>query len=89
MAQEVLPDVILSDVQMPVMSGEQLAMAVRGNPLLKATPIVMLTARADESLRLRLVFSALCMPALLTPLVQLQTGVQEFLSKPFSLPELM
>jgi CheY-like chemotaxis protein len=59
-AQEVLPDVILSDVQMPVMSGEQLAVAIRGNPLLKATPIVMLTARSDESLRLRLVCLSLC-----------------------------
>jgi len=72
MAQEQQPDLILSDVMMPGMSGEQLVSALRTHPELDDTPIVMLTAKADDGLRSRL----------------LQQGVQDFVPKPFSVDEL-
>jgi CheY-like chemotaxis protein len=49
------PDVILSDVQMPIMSGDTMVLKMRAMPQLRTVPIVMLTARADEALRLRMV----------------------------------
>jgi len=67
------PDLILSDMMMPGMSGDQLVAALRARPELEQTAIVMLTARADSELRLRL----------------LQGGAQDYLLKPFSVAELL
>jgi signal transduction histidine kinase/DNA-binding response OmpR family regulator len=66
------PDLILSDVMMPEMSGDELVRALRARPEFAATPIVMLTARADDDLRVRL----------------LREGAQDYLTKPFSIEEL-
>ncbi len=66
------PDLIISDVMMPDMSGDQLVRALRRRPELEQTPIMMLTARADPELRLEL----------------LRGGAQEYLLKPFSAAEL-
>ena len=47
--QQERPDIILSDVMMPVMDGNMLCRMVKGDPLLATIPFVMLTARlADE-----------------------------------------
>jgi hypothetical protein len=49
------PDVILSDVQMPVLSGDQMVLKLRSTAQTQQIPVVLLTARADEALRLRMV----------------------------------
>jgi len=73
MALALQPDLILSDVMMPGLSGEDMVLALRRLPGLADLPVVMLTARADEAMRVRL----------------LQEGVQDYLSKPFSVEELL
>ncbi|MBX3468341.1 MAG: response regulator [Planctomycetes bacterium] len=66
------PDLVLTDVMMPGMSGEQLVAAIRARPELDPIPVVLLTAKADDELRVRL----------------LRGGAQDYLMKPFSLEEL-
>lgn len=66
------PDLILTDVMMPRLSGDQLVRQVRSHPKLDATPIVVLTAKTDDDLRVRL----------------LKQGAQDYLMKPFSVEEL-
>ncbi|OGT89922.1 MAG: hypothetical protein A2286_06380 [Gammaproteobacteria bacterium RIFOXYA12_FULL_61_12] len=67
------PDLILADVMMPRMSGDQMALALRRRPEMADVPILMLTAKADRELRLRL----------------LKAGVREYLIKPFNAEELL
>lgn len=66
------PDLILSDIMMPALSGDQLVAAVRTHAELAAIPVVLLTARADDQLRVQM----------------LLTGAQDYLIKPFSVAEL-
>jgi diguanylate cyclase (GGDEF)-like protein/PAS domain S-box-containing protein len=73
MALDLLPALILSDVMMPRMSGDRMAEAIRRYPQFDDTPIVMLTAKADDALRSKL----------------LQHGVQDYIHKPFSTSELL
>jgi len=42
-------DVIITDLNMPVMDGLQLIRSVRANPSHKGTPILMLTTEADDT----------------------------------------
>jgi light-regulated signal transduction histidine kinase (bacteriophytochrome) len=58
---------------MPNMSGDQMVAELRKHPELTDVPIVMLTARADDELRVNM----------------LRLGVQEYLNKPFSDDELL
>jgi DNA-binding response OmpR family regulator len=62
-----LPDANLTDVMMPRMTGEEFVRAVRRNPELDGVPVLVLTARADDALRAKL----------------LRLGAQDFLMKPF------
>jgi PAS domain S-box-containing protein len=71
-ALELRPDVIVTDMMMPEMSGEELTRAVRTHPELDGTPIVILSARTDDELRVRL----------------LRQGAQDYLTKPFDVEEL-
>jgi signal transduction histidine kinase len=66
-ALEVRPDLILCDIMMPRMSGDRLVKEIRAHGELEDVPIVLLTARADDELRLRL----------------LREGAQDYLHKPF------
>jgi signal transduction histidine kinase len=66
------PDMIVSDVMMPGVSGAQMVDAIRTHPALDNMPILMLTAKADDELRVHL----------------LREGVQDYLLKPFSAEEL-
>ena len=72
LATQLLPDLILSDMMMPVLNGEQLLREVRKRKELDAIPFVVLTAKADDEKRVKL----------------LQAGAQDYLMKPFSLEEL-
>ncbi|MDP8921279.1 MAG: ATP-binding protein [Chloroflexota bacterium] len=66
------PDLILSDVMLPEMSGDQLVRAARARSELETVPIVLLTARSDLDLRVQL----------------LRDGAQDYLVKPFAVEEL-
>lgn len=66
------PELILTDIMMPVASGEWLVHELRRHADLDRVPIVVLTAKADEELRVRL----------------LRGGAQDWLAKPFSTAEL-
>jgi two-component system alkaline phosphatase synthesis response regulator PhoP len=73
LACEQKPDVIVTDFQMPVMTGLELVEKLRQQPATKDIPVIMLTARGfsieDEQLR--------------------DLRISEFLSKPFSPRELL
>ncbi len=71
-AVELEPDLILSDIMMPEMSGDELVRAIREYAGLASVPILLLTAKADEELRVRL----------------LREGAQDFVMKPFRVEEL-
>ncbi len=67
-----LPDVIVSDVMMPVLSGLGLLAALRASPSTDFVPVVLLTARATSEDRLEGV----------------QSGADAYLPKPFDPDEL-
>ena len=68
----IVPELIVSDVMMPVMSGDQLVSEIRRRDALDGVPILLLTAKADDNLRVRL----------------LRSGAQDYVMKPFSPDEL-
>lgn len=70
---DVLPDVILLDWMLPGESGLILAKRWRANPRTKQVPIIMLTARGDESDRV----------------AGLDAGADDYIAKPFSTKELL
>lgn len=72
-ALEHLPDLVITDYQMPFLTGLELCMRLKENPLTRATPALMLTARgfglAEEHLN--------------------QTNIAGVISKPFSPREIL
>jgi DNA-binding response OmpR family regulator len=48
------PDLVLTDIMMPRMSGERMVAKMRERADLADTPVMVLSARADEPLRIRL-----------------------------------
>lgn len=72
MAAEARPDLIISDLMMPRISGDLLIQRLRQRPELDHTPIVLLTARTNDDVLIRL----------------LREGAQDYLVKPFVLEEL-
>jgi two-component system, OmpR family, phosphate regulon response regulator PhoB len=67
------PDLILMDWMLPGVSGVELARELKGAPLTKDIPIIMVTARTEEEDRVR----------------GLNIGCDDYLTKPFSFPELI
>jgi two-component system alkaline phosphatase synthesis response regulator PhoP len=63
-----LPDLVLLDLMLPGMDGLEVCRALRGDPATAAVPIIMLTARAEESDRI----------------VGLELGADDYITKPFS-----
>src|SRR6478609_8268955 len=48
-AQTLLPDLILLDLMLPVMNGLEVCQQLRGGESTRKIPIVMLTAKAEET----------------------------------------
>ena len=67
------PDLVILDWMLPGLSGIELCRRLRARPETKRLPIIMLTARGEESERVR----------------GLATGADDYIVKPFSLPELI
>jgi PAS domain S-box-containing protein len=68
-----LPDLLLSDIMMPRMSGFELLRAVRSDARLARLPVILLSARAGEEASIE----------------GLEAGADDYLIKPFSARELM
>ena len=70
---ERLPDLVLLDWMLPKVSGIEVCRRIRGRPETRNLPIIMLTARGEETDRVR----------------GLDTGADDYLPKPFSMTELI
>ncbi|HEY1224571.1 MAG TPA: phosphate regulon transcriptional regulator PhoB [Brevundimonas sp.] len=66
------PDLVLLDWMLPKLSGIEVCRRIRGRPETRNLPIIMLTARGEESDRVR----------------GLDTGADDYLTKPFAMTEL-
>jgi len=68
MAREVRPDICFLDLQMPPMSGDEVCAAIKQDPELSGTHVIILTARGQETDKQRI----------------MEAGVDEYMTKPFS-----
>lgn len=73
LAAERTPDMILLDWMMPKLSGVEVCRRLRKKSKTRTTPIIMLTARGDETDRI----------------TGLDYGADDYVVKPFSMPELL
>ena len=71
--RERVPDLLVLDWMLPGLSGIELCRRLRTRPDTTQLPIIMLTARGEESERVR----------------GLATGADDYIVKPFSVPELL
>jgi two-component system phosphate regulon response regulator PhoB len=71
--KEQMPDLVILDWMLPGLSGIELCRRLRARPEARHLPIIMLTARGEESERIR----------------GLATGADDYVVKPFSVPELI
>nr|AGC72318.1 PAS/PAC domain protein [uncultured bacterium A1Q1_fos_1093] len=68
-----LPDLIVSDIMMPVMDGHQLLKTVKESPSTRHIPVILLSARAGEEAKVE----------------GIEAGADDYLVKPFSAKELL
>jgi len=66
------PDLVILDLNLPVLSGTEVCRILRGRPATANVPIIMLTARTSEADRV----------------IGLDLGADDYVTKPFSLREL-
>jgi signal transduction histidine kinase/serine phosphatase RsbU (regulator of sigma subunit) len=72
-AYELRPDLIVSDVMMPVMNGYEMTKKIKDDNRLKRTPVIMLTAKSDISSKIE----------------GIEYGADDYLTKPFNSKELL
>ncbi|HEY6514561.1 MAG TPA: ATP-binding protein [Steroidobacteraceae bacterium] len=72
-AQEVVPDLIVSDVMMPGLTGTELVRELRADPRTASIPIILISARAGQE----------------AAVAGLDAGSDDYLVKPFAAPELL
>ncbi|MDQ3160849.1 MAG: Hpt domain-containing protein [Pseudomonadota bacterium] len=70
---DLIPDLMLLDIEMPRMDGYELATAMKADPRMRDVPIIMITSRTGEKHRER----------------AMELGVQGYLGKPYQEVELM
>ncbi|MGE4372584.1 phosphate regulon transcriptional regulator PhoB [Xanthobacter sp. TB0139] len=71
--RESVPDLVVLDWMLPGLSGIELCRRLRSRPETQRLPVIMLTARGEETERVR----------------GLSTGADDYVVKPFSVPELV
>jgi two-component system phosphate regulon response regulator PhoB len=71
--KEQVPDLLILDWMLPGLSGIEICRRLRARSETRTLPIIMLTARGEESERIR----------------GLDTGADDYIVKPFSVPELI
>ncbi|MCP4138168.1 MAG: SpoIIE family protein phosphatase [bacterium] len=71
--EEILPELILSDVMMPEMNGYELTQRVKNDPILKNIPIILLTAKAETA----------------DTIEGFEHGADDYVAKPFNSQELL
>jgi two-component system, OmpR family, alkaline phosphatase synthesis response regulator PhoP len=67
------PDLVVLDLNLPGMDGLDVCRRLRSEPATRSVPIIMLTARVDES----------------DKVVGLELGADDYIAKPFSVKELL
>lgn len=67
LAQQVVPDIVISDVMMPLMDGFQMVQQIRQHPQICHVPVIMLTALSDNETKLK----------------GLNLGIDSYITKPF------
>ena len=71
-AEEILPDLIITDVMMPGMDGYEVCRKIRSSDLLNHIPVIMVTARASHEDKMK----------------GLEAGADAYMEKPFHADEL-
>ncbi|HEX7687079.1 MAG TPA: ATP-binding protein [Burkholderiaceae bacterium] len=66
------PDIVLTDIMMPGVPGNEFLSVLRADPAFDDVPVIVLSARADDAMRVEL----------------LRHGAQDYLTKPFAVEEL-
>ncbi|HEY2787430.1 MAG TPA: response regulator transcription factor [Fimbriiglobus sp.] len=72
-AQTILPDVVILDLMLPEMSGQDVCKAIRAGDRTKSLPILMLTAKSEET----------------DQVVGFSLGADDYVTKPFSVKVLV
>jgi len=67
------PDLVILDLMMPALDGWELTRIVRGDKALAATPVIMLTARVEDT----------------DKIVGLELGADDYVTKPFNAREVV
>ncbi len=73
MVRERAPDLVLTDVMMPELSGTDLCRAIKEDPLLRPIPVVLVTSKAEREMKIE----------------GLELGADDYVTKPFHPRELL
>lgn len=67
------PDLVVTDIMMPVMSGTELCRAIKADPSISATPVMLVSSKADGEMKIE----------------GLELGADDYVTKPFHPKELL